>query len=66
MKKISIRKEVLLIGIHTVLTELLGGKQKDPAYEEELSFQLTAIRTCNVDTFEVLIPTDEQEEINDV
>lgn len=77
MKKISIRKDVLLIGIcdllrdhikrrHQVhpLYERLGDglssyRKNDIDAEEELASQLQAIRACNRNRFEVLVPTYE-------
>lgn len=53
MKKLSVPKEVLLIGLSTILPDHIKSRKPDSDYENQLVENLYAVRMCNCDWFEV-------------
>jgi hypothetical protein len=58
-----IRKQVLLVGLHSQLNDILKwGTAKDKEFQEELSEQFYKIRASNHERFKLLIPANNEQE----
>ena len=83
MKKLSIRKDVLLVGICNLMVDHIKRREQFWAYEHlnhlgdvyksvdkeaeaELAQQLEAIRNCKRNRFDLLVPTYEIQENENV
>jgi hypothetical protein len=63
MESLFIRKQVLLIGLHSQLHDILKwGTAKDNEFQEELSEQFHKIRASNHERFKLLIPANNEQQ----